>query len=191
MPSRVLGAARTRQRVVAAVPAPVVSTGIERRNTNAGTPECSAASWSRREAVSDSDVSSPTTPASPAWRRHSSIAVSTCLSAPTSTKITRSGDSPARCSAGANRSRPRRHQMIVPSSRARIPARKIVAAASSASVALPATSCNAPVAMPPPGICRSIARTPNGSTGWRVVTPSICATCARSDSRMAVWSMAL
>lgn len=159
---RSLGCARPRQRVVAALPPCSAASGSARRNTKAGTPDCSAASWSQREAVSGRVPSSPTTPASPAWRRHSSIAISTLVSLPASTKMIRSLARPARPSAGANRSRQRRHHSTGPAVRARMPAMKMVAAASSASAGLPATSCSAPAAMPPPGSTR---RSPRSRTG--------------------------
>ena len=66
MPSGALGAALIRHRVTAAVPSAVSPAFDARRKTNAVTPEASAASWRRFEAVVEYFVISPTTPATPA-----------------------------------------------------------------------------------------------------------------------------
>lgn len=66
MPSGRLGAALTRHRVTAAVPSAPCSTFDARLKTNAVTPDDSAASCSRLEAVVEYFPTSPTTPAMPA-----------------------------------------------------------------------------------------------------------------------------
>ena len=65
MPSETLGAAAIRHRVVAAVPSAAIAGFDARRNTNAVTPELSAASCNRLDAVVEYLVTSPTTPARP------------------------------------------------------------------------------------------------------------------------------
>ena len=190
MPRSSLGAAVMRHRVMAAVPSTAWSALDERRNTNAATPDPSAASCSRFEAVVEYLPISPTTPASPAWRRHSSMASRTFASLPASTWMTRSGCSPARWSAGANRSRQRRHHSTGPSIRARMPARKMVALASSARSGPPNISCSAPVAIPPPGSCESSSLRPNAIEPCRTPAPSIRTMRARKSSRTVEWCMA-
>ena len=91
MPRFSLGAAVIRHRVIAAVPSVACSGFDDRRKMKAGTPDPSAASCSRFDAVVEYLVISPTTPARPALRRHSSIARRTLASLPASTWITRSG----------------------------------------------------------------------------------------------------
>lgn len=85
MPRSSLGLAVIRHRVTAAVPS-VACSGLDaRRKTKAATPDPSAASWSRFDAVVLYLVTSPTTPPRPGWRRHSSMASRTFASLPAST----------------------------------------------------------------------------------------------------------
>jgi hypothetical protein len=85
MPRSSLGLAVIRQRVSAAVPSCACSTLEARRKTKAATPEPSAASCRRFEAVVEYLPISPTTPPRPGWRKHSSIASITLASLPAST----------------------------------------------------------------------------------------------------------
>lgn len=85
MPRSSLGLAVMRQRVKAAVPSAACPRLDDRRKTNAATPDPSAASCSRFDAVVLYLVISPTTPPSPACRRHSSMASNTLASLPAST----------------------------------------------------------------------------------------------------------
>lgn len=68
---------------------------------------------------------------------------------------------------------------------------KMVAAASSANAALPATSCSAPSAMPPPGSRSSIAAMPKGITARDRKRPSIVAMRARKESGRAGFDIGL
>src|SRR5258708_364579 len=86
--------------------------------------------------------------------------------------MTRSGASPAKASAGANRSGRVTHHSTRPRVRAAIPAAKSAAAAPSiAPLPPPATSCSAPSANPPSGKRSSMALTPNGNTARRCLSP--------------------
>ena len=100
------GRAATRQRLAAALGANRAGSSNRwlRRSAKAATPEASAASCSRRDAVRPSLPStSPTTAASPEWRNASSITASTWL--PPSTRISRRGCRPTAARPGGNRSR--------------------------------------------------------------------------------------
>ncbi len=100
------GKAATRQRLAAALGASRAGSSKRwlRRSAKAATPEASAASCSRRDAVRPSLPStSPTTAASPGWRNASSITASTWP--PPSTRISRRGCSPTAAKPGGNRSR--------------------------------------------------------------------------------------
>ena len=166
------GSAVSRQRVTAAFGSARTGSSCrrDRRSTMAVTPEASAASCSRREAVSVSPPSSsPTTPARPPpvglrYRSPSSITDRTCLSA--SARISRSGCSPTPASAGANRSSRVSTHSTGPRRRPSAPATNSAAAAAcSVSGPVPATSCNAPMARPPSGKCRSRAAMPKPRAG--------------------------
>ncbi len=75
--------------------------------------------------------------------------------------------------AGANKSCRFTHHKICPLVRAAIPAaNKAAAAPSTAPLPPPATSCNAPIARPPPGRCWSIAASPNGKTAATGLAPA-------------------
>lgn len=66
-----------------------------------------------------------------------------------------------------------------------MPARNTVAAASSHSSWLPATSWSAAPASPPPGRCRSIAGTPKGRAVRGAALPSMAAMRARRSAMTA------
>lgn len=81
------GSALTRQRVTLAVGCPKSAASAARRQRRmaiASVPDPSAASCSRRDAVIGNLATSPTTPASPPWRKPSSKQASTVFSSPTS-----------------------------------------------------------------------------------------------------------
>ncbi len=153
-----------RQRVAAAVN--VSSADLPsrlRRRTRAVTPDFSAASTRRRDAVIDILATSPTTAQSPAWRSASSMTRSTLGPSGARTCSSRLGARPAQARPGANRSGAVAAQSAGPCMRANTPATNRAAAAACTSSGPPPTiSCKVPRARPPSGKCLSMAATPKG-----------------------------
>lgn len=131
---------------------------------------------------------SATTQPNPPWRSPSSKHDKTDFSSCASTKMTRSGFSPAWAIAGAKRSDLVIHHSTLPFVRPAMPATNRAAAApSTAPVPPPATSCSAPSAKPPPGSLASTASSPKGRTSLACRRPaSIAAILARSAATSAL-----
>ncbi|CAP54619.1 hypothetical protein GDI0676 [Gluconacetobacter diazotrophicus PA1 5] len=166
---------------------------LDRRIRNPVTPAASAASCSRRDAVSDNAPSSSATTATTPrlWSASSHTARRSPASAAMHSR--RPGSTPARTRPGPYRSNPPPIQATGPGASPRICAtNRAGSAAKAVSPPRPVTSCTVPRGRPPPR-CRSTCGTPRGQNADRdAPSPRPCsirAICARRRASRSVRSV--